>query len=90
MTKILKKKPKTLIYNVLKCIIIDHIHLFTFLSKNSLQIVSFPGCILCELLTGYPLLPGEDEGEPTVLKLILNLSVAILALLCSFQGTRMV
>ena len=20
------------------------------------------GCILCELLTGYPLLPGEDEG----------------------------
>ncbi|XP_023327593.1 dual specificity tyrosine-phosphorylation-regulated kinase 2 [Eurytemora carolleeae] len=21
------------------------------------------GCILCELLTGYPLLPGEDEGD---------------------------
>ena len=21
------------------------------------------GCILCELLTGYPLLPGEDEGK---------------------------
>ena len=23
----------------------------------------FSGCILCELLTGYPLLPGEDEGK---------------------------
>lgn len=21
------------------------------------------GCILAELLTGYPLLPGEDEGD---------------------------
>ena len=25
-------------------------------------IVMLLGCILCELLTGYPLLPGEDEG----------------------------
>ena len=24
------------------------------------------GCILCELLTGYPLLPGEDEGQYTL------------------------
>lgn len=23
----------------------------------------FSGCILAELLTGYPLLPGEDEGD---------------------------
>ena len=26
------------------------------------MLIFFPGCILCELLTGYPLLPGEDEG----------------------------
>ena len=30
-------------------------------TKNIIFI--FPGCILCELLTGYPLLPGEDEGN---------------------------
>lgn len=30
------------------------------------------GCILCELLTGYPLLPGEDEGDQlaTIIELI--------------------
>ena len=31
-----------------------------WLSINNLKLIL--GCILCELLTGYPLLPGEDEG----------------------------
>ncbi len=32
----------------------------------SRQFSLIAGCILCELLTGYPLLPGEDEGESTL------------------------
>ena len=31
--------------------------------ERKLNSLSPSGCILCELLTGYPLLPGEDEGK---------------------------
>ena len=41
-------------------IVIVRIKCCVWIKLNSL---STPGCILCELLTGYPLLPGEDEGK---------------------------
>ena len=39
-------------------------------SYSHFQVISLSGCILCELLTGYPLLPGEDEGKIQIFFLI--------------------
>ena len=64
MLNIKPKKKKTFNYNV-------HHHwpyspLYVFIKSERKKMFEnnfFAGCILCELLTGYPLLPGEDEGE---------------------------
>lgn len=36
------------------------------------------GCILAELLTGYPLLPGEDESDQVMFLLIAIVSALLL------------